>query len=142
MGIDDYFAGFFDGEGCIRIRRDLRGPHYDAFIFVVNTDIRLPNMFRESFGGRVEPIKRYSDKHKTAYRWYIHDTVTTLVFLDRIGDKLIIKKPQAELVRSFVEMQSLYRAFRKGKHRHKAQIRHEEAYWTAMAMLNKTGPTQ
>ena len=87
-----YLAGFFDGEGCIVLRRGRKTPT----LTVTQVDPRPLRLFEEEFGGRV--TKRQAPRkeaHRQAYRWDIHaGAVQALV---RMRPFLIVKAEQADL---------------------------------------------
>lgn len=91
-----YIAGFFDGEGCIRV--DSKG--YLTTI-VTNTDVRPLQLFLDVFGGTMCIHSHATTIRKKAYRWSIKSEAVP-EFLEMILPYLICKKEEALLALEFV----------------------------------------
>ena len=71
-----YLAGIIDGEGSVFIERGLKlrpqqkSPSYVPRISIANTDIRLMDWLKESFGGSVSRAKR-DGNWRDSYCWQI-----------------------------------------------------------------------
>lgn len=94
-----YFAGYFDGEGCIRINRRERGKYleHSVFITVGQKEGATLDWVSETFGGRVYQIKR-----DNSYVWTATNRIAYKV-LHRITPFLKYKKPQAVIALSFYD---------------------------------------
>jgi len=92
-------AGFFDGEGCIRINKRIRGTYteYSVFITVGQKDGAVIDWIVETFGGGSYLIKRDGSYVWTATNKIAHET------LKKIVPYLKYKKPQAEIAIDFIE---------------------------------------
>lgn len=88
-----YIAGFFDGEGMIRINRSM-GKYYSLQCVVVNTDLKPLKYIQQIFGGTIAERKKYKSHHKTSYRWRVTSN-DAKNFLEKIYPWLITKKEQA-----------------------------------------------
>ena len=65
-----YFAGFFDGEGCVVI-----GKNGSLAIRVINTNLRILNLFQESFRGSVKQRSQIVNKKQYVWSVYGEDAV-------------------------------------------------------------------
>ena len=65
-----YIAGFFDGEGCIRIKQaNQRGNSYYLWVAITNTNRTILNYISNLFGGSVRKAERGTNK--TIYHFLI-----------------------------------------------------------------------
>lgn len=92
-------AGFFDGEGCIRINKRVRGTYteYTVFITVGQKDGAIMDWIVENYKGGSYLIKR-----DNSYVWTATNKIAYDV-LKRITPHLKYKKPQAEIAIDFFE---------------------------------------
>lgn len=92
-------AGFFDGEGCIRINKRIRGAYteYTVFVTVGQKDGAIIDWIVERYNGGSYLIKRDRSYVWTATNKIAYD------FLKRIYPFLQYKKPQAKLALEFFE---------------------------------------
>lgn len=99
MENDIYMAGFFDGEGCVRINKRIRGTYteYSVFITIGQKDGAIIDWIVENFGGGAYLIKR-----DNSYVWTATNKIAHNV-LKRITPYLKYKKPQAEIAIDFIE---------------------------------------
>lgn len=86
-----YMAGFFDGEGCIRINKRKRpvNTEYTLFITIGQKDGATIDWIQETFGGHIHQVKRDG-----SYIW-IASNKTAHSVLEKITPYLKYKKPQA-----------------------------------------------
>lgn len=102
-----YFAGIFDGEGCIFLspqNNALKNHHQQHLTFtmraqIVSTNEWICQQFRFSFGGVIS-IDRQEGNHKIAYRWVI-TAKNAMNFLTALMPYLNLKRPQATLAIQF-----------------------------------------
>jgi len=85
-----YAAGFFDGEGCIHIARNVRVIISGCF------HPGLLDLFSERWGGRVTAQRNAKKNQRSGVRWEITGKRTE-TFLSDLLPYLIEKKEQAEL---------------------------------------------
>lgn len=99
-----YIAGFFDGEGCIRIKKaSQRGNSYYVWVAITNSNKGILDEVVELFGGTVRPAEK--TVNKVVYHYLI--TASEAVdFLTTISGFLRDKKEQAELAIIFHEHKS------------------------------------
>lgn len=99
MQNDIYMAGFFDGEGCIRINKRIRGSYteYTVFITIGQKDGAIMDWITDNFGGGSYLVGRDSSYIWTATNKIAYDV------LKRITPYLKYKKPQAEIAIDFYE---------------------------------------
>lgn len=91
-------AGFFDGEGCVRINKRIRGTYteYVVFITVGQKDGAIIDWIIDNYGGGSYLVKG------GAYVWTATNKIAHNV-LKRITPYLKYKKPQAEIALSFID---------------------------------------
>jgi len=86
-----YMAGFFDGEGCIRINKRKRpvSPEYTLFVTIGQKDGETIDWLKTTFGGHVHKVKRDG-----SYIWIVTNK-NAHEMLVKITPFLKYKKPQA-----------------------------------------------
>lgn len=118
--LNTYFAGFFDGEGCIRIDRiriTSRPTHYTRYQLKVSAAQINPKplyMIQEQFGGAIGyQTKKSSTKHRATFQWYAWSKYAC-DFLVALRPYLIVKAEEADLAIEFYrKMKSLDSHFRR-----------------------------
>lgn len=98
-------AGFFDGEGCIRINKTMRkhGYIYYLQIFVRQVDPAPINKFKALFGGSIQYRSKSNDTINNAraiYTWSTAGPTATSV-LGKLYPYLVTKTSQAEIAFDF-----------------------------------------
>lgn len=96
-----YIAGFFDGEGCIRIKRANQGGNsYYITATITNSNKMILEYIKDIFGGKVREAEKKANKVIYHYELTSSEAVdmikTLLGFLKE-------KKEQAELAINFHE---------------------------------------
>ena len=101
---DSYAAGFFDGEGCVRLyyRTRRSGKYKDSAwcqysLKITNTNRSLLEDFQKEFGGTIR-VTHQSDRHRTCYALEITNRDQVLGTLTRLLPFLRIKRQHAELM--------------------------------------------
>ncbi len=86
-----YMAGFFDGEGCIRINKRTRprNPEYCLFITIGQKDGAVIDWLVTTFGGHIHTVRRDG-----SFIWIASNKKAHSV-LEKITPYLKYKKPQA-----------------------------------------------
>jgi hypothetical protein len=111
-----YFAGFFDGEGCVGIyikkRKQWKHPHHRLDVYITNTHPGPLRKLMSLFGGEIHVHVKQQPHHKTAWRWNLQSRKAE-EFLQQILPFLIVKKDEALLALEF----------------RKTQIREKKSYW-------------
>ena len=96
-----YIAGFFDGEGCVRIKQSNQGGNsYYVIAHITNTNPIILKKVQELFGGNTRLQEK--GRNKPVYNWYITSSEAN-DFLKTLQPFLIEKKSQAELGINFHE---------------------------------------
>jgi len=110
----EYFAGLFDGEGCISLQKlkSERLPVFALRIFVGNTCLEVLQEFQKIWGGL---IREHSKARKITFIWYV-PFEKQLQFLIALFPHLIVKRKEAETAIDFLETRDQYRA---GWHRNR-----------------------
>ena len=93
-----YWAGFFDGEGCISCSRNDKGTLHVS-VSITNTNLSILDALARQYGGKVYFKNKYSTKHSQAYSW---QTQKYSNFISDILPFLLIKKEQALLALDFL----------------------------------------
>lgn len=94
-----YIAGFFDGEGCIRIKQaNQRGNSYYVIAHLTNTYLPVLQQVQDLFGG---PIRKQEEgRNKAIYNWQLTSS-EAVDFLKTITPFLQEKSTQALLAIKF-----------------------------------------
>lgn len=99
-----YLAGFFDGEGCIRIKwSSQRGNCFYIWVAITNSYKPVLDLAVSLFGGKVRRAEKRSNK--TIYHYLITSSEAVDMLKTMIGF-LREKKSQAQLAISFHEKKS------------------------------------
>ncbi len=91
-----YVAGYFDGEGCIRVQSH-KDTSFGIHVFVTNTYKPYLDELQSLFGGKVSLRNCANPKHRTQFQWRISNKTEALVFLKAIYPFLKKKQEQATL---------------------------------------------
>jgi len=94
-----YFAGIFDGEGCIIIRKT-KGYH-NVMVTVTNTNEWLCRQFQFSFEGGVRLRSNQTQNKQAVWVWQAYST-NAKNLLVALLPYLKLKKPQAEIAIKFM----------------------------------------
>ena len=102
----NYYAGFFDGEGCIMIQKKQGRPDGRPYR-ILNIAISLTNLniledFKRAFGGTVHGAYKSKEHYKDKWNWQIFGN-KALTFLKLIYPYLRLKTREAELGIEFQE---------------------------------------
>lgn len=104
-----YLAGFFDGEGCISVRRQPSRwgafPYYFGVLVTAYNTRRAPlQRFQQTFGGSIYSAVKVAGR-KRVYTWYVagHRAVEVA---RQLLPYLMIKQDRALLVQGFPDRQS------------------------------------
>ena len=93
-----YFAGIFDGEGCVRLFKEKKGGRLQPELKVTNTSKELADWLINNFGGRLRVFRLKEERHKPCYDWHIYRTKDIIRLLELILPYLIVKREKASLV--------------------------------------------
>jgi len=100
-----YFAGLFDGEGCVRINKSDRTkyrpnstPLYNLHLSIANQNLEVLELLKEMFGGSI-----HFNKHSACYSWVI-TTQKAASFLRAINPYVIVKRSQVRLALEWVSI--------------------------------------
>lgn len=103
-----YVAGLFDGEGWFSIRRAkaslYRGTRewaYQCSTHIVMREKSIIDGLQEMFGGTVRQVKKRSENHSDYWEWHLGGK-DSVVFCEKMKDKLIAKREQAQLIVDFM----------------------------------------
>ena len=102
-----YVAGIVDGEGSITITTNATRRTFVSFIYVSNTDVRLMDWLRTTFGGSVYKMKSQGDNCKAGYRWALFGKKAGK-FIKQIRPYLKIKYEQADVVIAFQNLKDTF----------------------------------
>lgn len=99
-----YFAGLFDGEGCISInkivgeKQGYKRPGFQLRLSITNTNKEVLEEVQKKFGGKLYTRNRKNSR--TYYDWVVVSKQCIEV-LESLKPYLIIKKRQAEIALEF-----------------------------------------
>ncbi len=99
-----YWAGFFDGEGCVTITRSaikgLKRPRRSMKVYVVQANRWVVDALRFQFGGSVSPLWKAKPHYRQSWCWCINANQAQQ-FLELIIPYLVLKRNEAELAIRF-----------------------------------------
>lgn len=99
-----YIAGFFDGEGCVRIKESNRGGNsYYVIAHITNTNRRILEQIQDLFGGAIRTQEKGTNK--TIYNLCI-SSAEAVDFLKTLSPFLQEKLEQALLAIKFHEQKA------------------------------------
>lgn len=94
-----YIAGFFDGEGCIRIKKaNQKGHSYYLWVAITNSNKQILEEVMELFGGKVRLAERSVNKRIYHYLITASEAYDFLMILTPF---LKEKKAQAQFAMTF-----------------------------------------
>lgn len=108
MNLDlNYMAGFCDADGCITMSKIIRGgkyksPEYKTKVIIANTKIKVLELFKKEFGGKIQKLKNEKSHHKDRFLLHITNQ-QAYKFCKLLKEKLFLKKRQAEIIIKFYE---------------------------------------
>ncbi len=91
-----YFAGFFDGEGCVNIWRARKTNSYQVRVVISSTNKGIMEKFQGKFGGSISTIVSVQGNNKPFWIWKISGTDVTK-FLVMIQPYSILKNEQIKI---------------------------------------------
>jgi hypothetical protein len=100
-----YYAGFFDGEGCVSIRYDSRCDSHILKVSIANTDRRILDELADIFGGAICGPYQKKEHHVPWYSWELQGR-NAVPFLEAIRPYSRIKREQIELAFKIIETYS------------------------------------
>lgn len=92
-----YAAGYFDGEGCIRVTSNKKDNGFGIHVFVTNTYKPFLDELSHHYGGRVSLRNKSNDRHRTQFHWRLSNRKDALRFLLDVTPYLREKYQQAIL---------------------------------------------
>jgi hypothetical protein len=125
-----YFAGLFDGEGCIAARLEknyCRGGNTmaRAKVTVAMTDPRPLRMLQDAFGGSLKSKPPKESHHKTKWTWWL-GSAASRDFLEQLLPYLVVKKDEAILAIELHKRTTGYRQRNLGFRYGRAPLSQEE----------------
>lgn len=91
-----YFAGLFDGEGCIGLAKMKKENSYSFSLSMGMTSPKAINDFYNAFGGRVKLREYPHPNWRPLYHWYVYGKRAELI-LRTLAPFLRVKREEAEL---------------------------------------------
>lgn len=92
---DAYYAGLFDGEGAIYLRKKHRSPTASRPVTVeieMSCERTIDNL-QHVFGWQSRPVKQRREDHKPRWRWRVEGQLA-LMFVSRVLPYLLTKREQ------------------------------------------------
>lgn len=102
----EYIAGYFDGEGCVRMCLSKTGSG-GIHVFITNTYKPFLIYLKDVYGGNTSLRTPENERHKQCYQWRLSNKKDALIFLNDILPFLNEKKEQAELAIKYCLMPDL-----------------------------------
>lgn len=101
-----YIAGFFDGEGSVRIKSLKSGGrlYHSLMIKFTNTDLSVLTHIRSIIGGSIRPLKSKNPKWKPAWDLRTTNRAELELILVQMLPFLIVKRHQIELALAFLAL--------------------------------------
>lgn len=98
---NQYWAGLFDGEGCVYIQRHKKPsyPYLHVVVSITQKDPRILYLAQKIFGGSVY----MKQKPNVCYHWKVGSADLVLKFLQSIVSHVFIKKRDVEIGIEFVK---------------------------------------
>ena len=98
-----YFAGHFDGEGCITMRHRPNKGIQRLSISVTGNFKKTLEDYKHYFGGAVRSIP-HSSKNKLLYEWYVGSFSDMYFFLSHLKPFLKEKREQANVALQYLKI--------------------------------------
>lgn len=95
-----YWAGFFDGEGCVTIESN--GKTSGLRCILTNTDLEVLLLAQKRYGGALNGKSKGKDNWKQSYHLRLR-SVESKPFLEDILPYLIIKKERVVMALEYIE---------------------------------------
>jgi len=105
----EYVAGFFDGEGSARVRKDhskKSGDFIRVEISIANTNMDILKAIQAQYGGQIRTIKTAKSGAKPVHRIYWSSLDNASSFIDIVYPYVIGKKLQLNLLREYLSHHS------------------------------------
>lgn len=99
-----YVAGFFDGEGCVRINKGIRD-NYTLTISITNSNFDILKLYEKRYGGKIRPHpknKSLKEGHKDIWLWEAMNN-DSLKIIREVYQFTLVKKEQIKLAIEFQE---------------------------------------
>jgi len=103
----EYVAGFFDGEGCIRVLGSSKNKYVGLHLFITNTYKPILEKLKSKYGGSVVLRTKSTDKHRTYYQWRLSSKSDISRFIYDIIDFSIEKRAQLLLGLEYCNLPTL-----------------------------------
>lgn len=126
-----YTAGFFDGEGCIRIEKSIRQgrarPSYILRACVTNTNSEVLAIFKKCWGGAIYP-KSKPIRIRSHYEWNLVGN-KVIPFLHDILPFLVVKREEVKVALHFHDIKPDGRRVGQGGFTDAIHAQLDECYW-------------
>lgn len=99
----EYWAGFFDGEGCLRIRKS----YNRTYSLSASINVREGNileLIRSVFGGSLERNAFNGIGAAKCSRWGLGVTQGLQEFIKKMGSLVVVKSPQFNVAQKFLSL--------------------------------------
>jgi len=104
----EYFAGHFDGEGCLRMKRHNNGWRLVASVAACYYPVL--DAYKAAFGGMIRPAR--SGSKKPIGEWSLHNQPQLLAFLEALAPYSLEKKPQLLIGIQWLHERGKYSTYR------------------------------
>lgn len=106
-----YLAGFFDGDGCIKLKVTNKGtPHVAITISQSHSGGEPPELqdFKQVFGGGIHSSRARKETHRTAWELEIGSRTGALALLEIVATCGVLKAPQAIIALSALKAVTVF----------------------------------
>lgn len=98
-----YFAGLFDAEGYVTLAKD---GHFNIGTELANEEI--PNLFKETFGGKI--YVRQRDHRKKTWAWRVAtNNELCMNFIEKVEPYSVVKKTQLLRLKDYLSCERSFR---------------------------------
>lgn len=141
----EYLAGLLDGEGYLGLMQG-NSQHrmkYIPTVKMANTHEQIVRLVSRQLGGNIsyQPFTENADIWKPAWCWTVRGFLRVTRVLDAVQPFLIVKQPQAEVLRAFLETVTPSEGPRGCWKLPASIVRERERLYLLMKELNRRGPS-
>ena len=99
----EYWAGFFDGEGCVGVQTSPAGFTY-IHLSVTQMDKKPLELLKAAYGGYITVNKRHGNGRARTWKWGSNSSQAIRCFLADIGPFLIVKAEEVAVAQRLVDL--------------------------------------
>ena len=142
MMLDQYMAGYVDGEGYISlVPHGGKGRNHNLVpvIKIASTNRIVLDLFLEEYGGWISPRKTSKGFAKPSWCWELKNKKLLGTFLKKINPYLIGKKRQCDIVMEFCNFPWGYSSVFHKKHYNPTLVEKAKQMYKELKLINHRG---